>query len=62
MIENIELKSFDKELQQAQILIKCSKGTYIRSIANDLGENLGCGAHLIRLIRTQAGKFRVEIV
>ena len=60
VIENIELKSFDKELQQAQILIKCSKGTYIRSIANDLGENLGCGAHLIRLIRTQAGKFRVE--
>ena len=60
VIENIELKSFDKELQQAEILIKCSKGTYIRSIANDLGENLGCGAHLIRLIRTQAGKFRVE--
>lgn len=60
VIENIELKSFDKKLQQAQILIKCSKGTYIRSIANDLGENLGCGAHLIRLIRTQAGKFRVE--
>lgn len=60
VIENIELKSFDKKLQQAQILIKCSKGTYIRSIANDLGENLSCGAHLIRLIRTQAGKFRVE--
>ena len=60
VIENIELKSFDKELQQAQILIKCSKGTYIRSIANDLGESLGCGAHLIRLIRIQAGKFRVE--
>lgn len=60
VIENIELKSFDKELQQAEILIKCSKGTYIRSIANDLGENFGCGAHLIRLIRTQAGKFRVE--
>ena len=60
VIENIELKSFDKELQQAEILIKCSKGTYIRSIANDLGEKLECGAHLIRLIRTQAGKFRVE--
>lgn len=60
VIENIELKNFDEELQQAQILIKCSKGTYIRSIANDLGQNLGCGGYLIRLIRTQAGCFRVE--
>ena len=47
-------------MQQAEILIKCSKGTYIRSIAHDLGENLGAGAHLIKLIRTQAGKFFIE--
>lgn len=60
VIENVELKNFDEELQQAQILLKCSKGTYIRSIANDLGKNLGCGGYLIKLIRTQAGKFRVE--
>lgn len=60
VIENIELKIFDEELQQAQILLKCSKGTYIRSIANDLGKNLGCGGYLIKLIRTQAGKFRIE--
>lgn len=60
VIENIELKSFDENLQQAQILIKCSKGTYIRSIANDLGQNLGCGGYLIKLVRTQAGAFRVE--
>lgn len=60
VIENIELKNFDEDLQQAQILLKCSKGTYIRSIANDLGKNLGCGGYLIKLIRTQAGKFRVE--
>lgn len=60
VIENIELKNFDDELQQAQILLKCSKGTYIRSIANDLGKILGCGGYLIKLIRTQAGKFRVE--
>lgn len=60
VIENIELKNFDEELQQAQIRLKCSKGTYIRSIANDLGKNLGCGGYLIKLIRTQAGKFRVE--
>lgn len=60
VIGNIELKNFDEELQQAQILLKCSKGTYIRSIANDLGKNLGCGGYLIKLIRTQAGKFRIE--
>ena len=60
IIENIELKSFDEKLHQAEILIKCSKGTYIRSIANDLGNKLECGAHLIKLVRTQAGKFRIE--
>lgn len=60
IIENIELNSFDEESQQAQVLIKCSKGTYIRSIANDLGEKLGCGGYLVKLIRTQAGNFRVE--
>lgn len=59
-IEKIELQDFDAALQQAQVLIKCSKGTYIRSIAHDLGKLLGCGAHLIKLIRTQAGNFRVE--
>ena len=59
-IENIELKSFNFDLQQAEILIKCSKGTYIRSIAYDLGQLLECGAHLIKLVRTQAGNFRIE--
>lgn len=59
-IEKIELKNFDVETQKAEILIKCSKGTYIRSIAYDLGQNLGCGAHLSKLIRTQSGKFLVE--
>ena len=59
-IEKIELKSFNFDLQQAEILIKCSKGTYIRSIAQDLGQVLECGAHLRKLIRTQAGSFRIE--
>lgn len=40
--------------------IHCSKGTYIRTIAEDLGRNLGCGAHVARLHRTQAGPFRDE--
>lgn len=67
-IEKIELKNFDAKSQKAQVLIKCSKGTYIRSIAHDLGQNLKAGpsrgtsggAHLSKLIRTQAGKFFVD--
>ena len=37
--------------------IECSKGTYIRSVAHDLGLSLGCGAHLVSLRRTKVGKF-----
>ena len=59
-IHKIELKNFDEEKQEAQVYIECSKGTYIRSIANDLGQNLCCGGYLTRLIRTKAGKFLVE--
>jgi tRNA pseudouridine55 synthase len=39
---------------------KCSSGTYIRSLAHDLGQDLGCGAHLAALRRTEAGKFRAS--
>ena len=59
-IEKLELKNFDYESQTAELLIVCSKGTYIRSIAHDLGNNLCCGGHLIKLVRTSAGKFKVE--
>lgn len=59
-IEKIELQNFNEIEQKAEIIIKCSKGTYIRSIAHDLGQNLGCGAYLSKLIRTQAGSFFVE--
>ncbi len=59
-IKNIELKTFNFAKQTAEIYIECSKGTYIRSIANDLGQKLGCGGHLYKLIRTKAGKFTIE--
>jgi len=39
--------------------VACTKGTYIRSLANDLGEKLGCGAHLTALRRTASGRFDV---
>jgi tRNA pseudouridine55 synthase len=39
--------------------ISCTKGTYVRSIAHELGQKLGCGAHLATLRRLAAGKFEV---
>lgn len=59
-ISKIELKGFDKTSQSAKITVACSKGTYIRSIAYDLGAKLGCGGYLTALERTQAGKFQVN--
>jgi len=43
----------------AEFCVACTKGTYIRSLANDLGQKLGCGAHLTTLRRTASGKFDV---
>src|SRR5581483_10072751 len=40
--------------------VECSKGTYIRSLAYDLGRALGCGAHLAGLVRTRSGPLRLE--
>ena len=47
-------------LPEAKIRIACSKGTYIRAFARDLGEALGTGAHLSSLVRTRTGDFRLE--
>lgn len=45
---------------EAQLLVHCSKGTYIRTLAQDIGRQLHCGAHLRALRRTQAGPFTVD--
>lgn len=45
------------ELPLVTLLVECSKGTYIRTLAHDLGETLGCGAHLTALRRTRSGCF-----
>lgn len=61
--KNIEIYSFEItrfELPEIDFEIRCSKGTYIRSVARDLGASLGCGAYLKRLRRTAIGDFRVE--
>ena len=45
---------------ELDFIVACSKGTYVRTIAHDLGERLGCGGHLSALRRTGVGKFRIE--
>jgi tRNA pseudouridine55 synthase len=47
------------ELPRLVLRIKCSKGTYIRSIARDMGKALGSGGYLSGLVRTQSGGFHV---
>ena len=59
-IYKLEVINFNEEKQTLEIRIECSKGTYIRSIAHDLGLSLGCFGHLIKLVRIQAGKFTLE--
>lgn len=53
VIDEIELLSC--ELPEIKIRVVCSKGTYIRALARDIGEALGSGAHLVGLIRTRVG-------
>lgn len=59
-IYKLEIINFDEEKQVLELYIECSKGTYIRSIAHDLGEILGTYGHLTKLVRTKAGKFLLE--
>lgn len=48
------------EPPEAEIELECSRGTYVRSLAHDLGQTLDCGAHLSALTRTRVGPFRLE--
>ena len=59
-IDEIEVLSFDEQTMQLTIRVVCSKGTYIRALARDIGERLESGAHLIALRRTRVGNTRVE--
>lgn len=58
---NLQAKSLETPSQPAQqaieMIVKCSKGTYIRTLGEDIGEALGCGAHLSRLRRIATGGF-----
>lgn len=57
-IHELSIRGFN--LPFLELLISCSKGTYIRSIAEDIGKALGVGAHIIELKRTRIGNFRLE--
>ncbi len=56
----VETTILDYSYPELKIQIACSKGTYIRSIANDLGNSLGCYGHLTALKRIRSGPFKIE--
>lgn len=62
IIEELELLAIDQSgvLPLVTIRVKCSKGTYIRTLVHDVGEKLGTGAFLSSLVRSQAGSFHLE--
>ena len=59
-IDEIELTDFNPETMQMSIRVSCGKGTYIRSLARDIGEALDSGAFLTALCRTRVGNYRIE--
>jgi tRNA pseudouridine55 synthase len=58
VISQMELLSFDLPL--ITVKVNCSKGTYIRALARDIGKKLDSGAHLVELKRTAIGSLRLE--
>jgi tRNA pseudouridine55 synthase len=68
--ERVELKAVEVELYEyrltgiegnlARFVIECSSGTYIRSLAHEIGQQAGCGAHLAEIKRTAVGEFSIE--
>jgi tRNA pseudouridine55 synthase len=59
-IEIYKIKTLKYKWPELRLRIKCSSGTYIRSIAADLGERLGCGAYLGALVRTELGEYKLK--
>ena len=59
-VELFEYKLLRIEGSIARFVIECSSGTYIRSLAHEMGQKLGCGAHLAEITRTAVGEFSLE--
>jgi tRNA pseudouridine55 synthase len=60
LIHLYQFKMLNFDLPDADFVVKCTKGTYIRTLSHDIGENLGCGGHLARLRRTASGKLDIS--
>jgi tRNA pseudouridine55 synthase len=59
----VEVRSMEVEsvsLPDVTFVVRCSKGTYVRALAHDIGQHLGCGAYLTALERTRIGPYRLE--
>ncbi len=59
-VSSLELVSYDEEQRTGVMDIVCGKGTYIRTIINDIGEKLGCGGIMTSLVRTSSGGFTLD--
>ncbi|MBQ0005126.1 MAG: tRNA pseudouridine(55) synthase TruB [Clostridiales bacterium] len=59
-VKDIRLVSIDEDRAEAVLDITCSKGTYIRTICDDIGRILGCGAVMTSLVRTESGNFTID--
>ena len=59
-IYKLNLMNFNQKAAMVKFEVICSKGTYIRTLCNDIGDELGCGAHLSNLVRKKVGNFSIE--
>ncbi|MBR5155457.1 MAG: tRNA pseudouridine(55) synthase TruB [Clostridia bacterium] len=60
VIKNLEIKNIDLDKKSITMLVDCTKGTYIRTLCEDIGKKLGCGGYMSALTRTQSGRFSIE--
>lgn len=59
-VELYEIEILEMKLPRVRMRVKCSKGTYIRTLCHDIGQKLGCGACMEALIRTRVSMFQIE--
>jgi len=60
LITVYQMRIIESDQTNATLEVSCSKGTFIRSLVHDLGEVIGCGAHVIELRRLQSGVFKID--
>jgi tRNA pseudouridine55 synthase len=60
LVHIYDLRLLKLDLPRVHFRVACTKGTYVRTLCHDIGETIGCGAHLAELRRTRSGKFDVQ--